>query len=384
MIGLSETRFDLKFHLLGVPVRVHPAFWVVSAIMGWRENELPLVALWIACVFVSIIVHEFGHALMSRRFDASPSVVLWGMGGLCHSQGEQQTPLQRLAVVLAGPGAGFLFCAVRDVSDHTDIPHHAARARAMIGSMVGLNPLPEGVPIKVAMGITHFGATVFTLYTYDFLIQINFLWSVLNLLPVWPLDGGQATQILLKLYDRFRGERWSHVVSLLVAGVVAVVAYSLTQRVFMAVFFAYFAWSIIRCSRHFTRLIRWVSIKKTTGGGGSAGLLEDACGGVRRRQHPRAVGPRNLGDTMKGVRSPLPFQASNHNHGRFRRAWHPRPRVFRHHLSIFRPSRSFFRKSPCLHEKAERGIPSARRATRWVEARGAWVERPAIRDSSLS
>ena len=241
MIGLSETPYDLRFRLLGVPVRVHPAFWVISAIMGWRDNALPLVALWVACVFVSIIVHEFGHALMSKRFNCSPSVVLWGMGGLCYSQGEQQSPRQRLAVVLAGPGAGFLFCAfvmlVTTLIFHITPLEHAR----MIGSMVGLNPLPEGVPIKVAMGITHFGATVFTLYTYDFLIQINFLWSVLNLLPVWPLDGGQATQILLKLYDRFRGERWSHVVSLLVAGVVAVVAYSLTQRVFMAVFFAYFA-----------------------------------------------------------------------------------------------------------------------------------------------
>ncbi len=63
MVGLAETQFDLKFRLLGVPVRVHPFFWVVSAVMGWRTNNLPAVLLWVGCVFVSILVHEFGHAL---------------------------------------------------------------------------------------------------------------------------------------------------------------------------------------------------------------------------------------------------------------------------------------------------------------------------------
>ena len=66
-----------------------------------------MVAVWVACVFVSILVHEYGHGLMAKVFDCSPSIVLWGMGGLCYSQAERQTPGQRLAVVLSGPGAGF-------------------------------------------------------------------------------------------------------------------------------------------------------------------------------------------------------------------------------------------------------------------------------------
>ena len=66
MFGLAETQFDLKFRLLDVPVRIHPLFWVVAAVMGWRENELRVVLLWVLCVFVSILVHEYGHALMSR------------------------------------------------------------------------------------------------------------------------------------------------------------------------------------------------------------------------------------------------------------------------------------------------------------------------------
>ncbi len=31
-------------------------------------------------------------ALMAKAFDGSPSIILWGMGGLCYSQAERQTP----------------------------------------------------------------------------------------------------------------------------------------------------------------------------------------------------------------------------------------------------------------------------------------------------
>src|SRR5271170_4125302 len=108
MVGAAETPYDLRFRLLGIPVRVHPIFWVAMAAIGWRNHNLPLVAVFVACGFVSILVHEYGHGLMSRFFGSSPSIVLWAMGGLCYSQTERQSPLQRLAVVLAGPAAGFV------------------------------------------------------------------------------------------------------------------------------------------------------------------------------------------------------------------------------------------------------------------------------------
>ena len=112
MVGAAETPYDLRFRLLGVPVRVHPMFWLVSAVLGWQDRNLSAVALWVACVLLSILVHEYGHALMAKVYGSSPSIVLWGLGGLCYSQAERQTPLQRLAVILSGPGAGFLLFGV--------------------------------------------------------------------------------------------------------------------------------------------------------------------------------------------------------------------------------------------------------------------------------
>jgi stage IV sporulation protein FB len=240
MVGMAETQFDLKFRLLNVPVRIHPLFWVMAAVMGWRDNDIPSVLLWVLCVLFSILVHEYGHALMSKVFGCTPSIVLWGMGGLCYSQGERQSPRERLAVVLAGPGAGFVLLGLVMLLGTlmfgiTPMGHVQAA-----GSMVGHGDASE-VVIKIARTLGDESAGQVTKNTYRFLVFINLFWGLLNLLPIWPLDGGQAAQILLSLYDRHRGQRWSHVLSLLVAGALALVAYQFTKELLPTIFFGYFA-----------------------------------------------------------------------------------------------------------------------------------------------
>ena len=111
MLGTSTTPYDLRFRFLDIPVRIHPLFWLMAAVLGFQENNIPAVLIWIGCVLVSILVHEYGHGLMAKHFHGSPSIVLYGLGGLCSSQ-EERTPGQRLAVLFAGPGAGFILCAV--------------------------------------------------------------------------------------------------------------------------------------------------------------------------------------------------------------------------------------------------------------------------------
>ena len=57
------------------------------------------------------------------------------------------------------------------------------------------------------------------------LVWINLWWGLVNLLPIYPLDGGQATQVLLSQVDRRNGVRRGHIVSLLTAGILAVLAF---------------------------------------------------------------------------------------------------------------------------------------------------------------
>ena len=47
MLSLAPTRYDLNFSLLGIPVRVHPAFWVVGMLLGFQTGDMRLTAIWI-------------------------------------------------------------------------------------------------------------------------------------------------------------------------------------------------------------------------------------------------------------------------------------------------------------------------------------------------
>src|SRR5260370_30863543 len=62
------TQLDLNFTLFGIHVRVHPMFWVVTAILGSNQRDAKYVLLWIAVVFVSVLIHEMGHVLLGRSF----------------------------------------------------------------------------------------------------------------------------------------------------------------------------------------------------------------------------------------------------------------------------------------------------------------------------
>jgi stage IV sporulation protein FB len=242
MLGTSETPYDVRFRFLGIPVRIHPLFWLVTVAMGWQDHDVPSVAIWVACVFVSILVHEYGHGLVAKAFDASPSIVLWGLGGLCYSQGDRQSKGQRLAVILSGPGAGFLFLAFVVFATFLYTGVNPLDQTRLVASYFGLTERPHEIVFRLQSGF-HLQSTTLAYRAYFYLVEINLLWGLVNLLPMWPLDGGQATQILLLQLDRSRGQRWTHIVSLLVAGILAVMAWSLTSPpdVYRTIFFGSFA-----------------------------------------------------------------------------------------------------------------------------------------------
>ena len=205
MFGLpGETEFDLRFRLLGLPVRVHPLFWVVSAVLAGRVGDVKAIFLWIACVFVSILVHEFGHALIARMHGADPSVILYSMGGLCVYQDSREGRWQRLFVLIMGPGAGFL----------------------LAGLTIGVASLWLGIsPVGVLLDDYTGARTVpshYAMMALVFLKYINIAWGVFNLMPIMPLDGGQIATIFLSMHDRRQGPRRAYILSVVTAGLVAV------------------------------------------------------------------------------------------------------------------------------------------------------------------
>ena len=206
MFGVpAPTEFDLRFRLLRIFVRVNPFFWVIAAFLGKDEIERggTYFLIWIGCVFVSILVHEFGHALTSRMFGADPEVLLHGMGGLCIYQNSRETLRQRLMVILMGPVAGFLLMGLTIA---------IASLYLRISPNDVWNYRLLGGPVSASV---HFKLTII------YLIQINFYWGIFNLLPIMPLDGGQLASLLLTAHNSRQGRRRGYILSILTAGLLA-------------------------------------------------------------------------------------------------------------------------------------------------------------------
>lgn len=217
MFGIpAPTDYDVKFRLLGIPVRVSPWFWVVTALLGWQSNDAIGVVIWIGCVFVSILVHEFGHGLTARRLvRQQPAVILHGMGGLCVYDREHRSPWGRVAVLAMGPGAGFLFAGVIALVGAVlfgVVPAY----RPPMG--VGFRPINPEKFIRLAQN-----PRVFEIYFQ--LLFINIVWGLFNLLPIFPLDGGQLAASFLSMHDRREGQRRAFIVSFVTAALLAIWSY---------------------------------------------------------------------------------------------------------------------------------------------------------------
>ena len=191
------SQLDLKWRMLGIPTRVHPLFWLIAAVLGFGHEtpKLREVLIWIACVFVSILIHEFGHALTARRLGArNLRVVLYHMGGLAISEGGISHK-RRIVEILMGPGAGFLFLGLIE--------------SALL--LAGYKPTLTYTQIE-----TRYFPEILNL-ALSYLIQINFWWGLLNLIPVYPLDGGQVLQQILLIRKPVTGIELSHRLSIVVA-----------------------------------------------------------------------------------------------------------------------------------------------------------------------
>lgn len=158
----GSSDFDLNFRLLGFPIQVSPSFWLSSVLLGWPimqasgggpEGFLTL-ATWVGVVFISILVHELGHALAARSLGYRPYIHLYFMGGAAFS--EIKFGWRQFYVAAAGPLAGFLLFA-------------------LCYFLVLFRILPDS-------------------QTIQFFFWINLVWTIFNLFPIYPLDGGQMLQ----------------------------------------------------------------------------------------------------------------------------------------------------------------------------------------------
>lgn len=221
------TQYDVRFNVAGVPVRVHPLFWLMTVLLTINQNPRPAtVLIWVAAVFISILVHELGHAAMIRYFGWRPRVVLYAFGGLAVYEPTWRRTWPQVAIAFAGPAAGFLLAAL--VVLCVVLAGHRVRL-----DLSGIFSLPiRFEPFRALPKLNLFIA---------YMLFVNFFWGMINLLPVFPLDGGRIAQELLRLWNPADGLRQSLMISMVAAVGMAIIMYVKLHDLWAAFMFAYLA-----------------------------------------------------------------------------------------------------------------------------------------------
>ncbi len=219
---------DLHFAVLGIPVRIHPFFWLIAALLGYgaTHGEPRLMFFWVLAVMFSILVHELGHALVIRKYGWQPRITLYGMGGLASYNATRIDPRTHIVISLAGPLAGFALAAL--IVSLAMATGHAVR-------------FLFGWPYIVFWQIGGFSNVLLDNFV-DFLLFVNIWWGILNLLPIWPLDGGQIARDVFQVLNQPQALQSSLWLSLFTAAAVAVFAFAKLDDKYMALFFGYMAY----------------------------------------------------------------------------------------------------------------------------------------------
>jgi Zn-dependent protease len=169
----------VRFSLFGIPIEVRPWFWITMVIFGalWTggsgsSDGLILICLFVLAGFLSILVHELGHALIGRAFGAPTAIVLEAFGGYAAFPPGAFTRGQNFLVTAAGPGFqivwGVIFLLIYNYGN-----------------------LPPTL-------IAHF---------VRYSVNISFIWAIFNLLPIIPMDGGRLIEHALG-QQRLRTSLW--------------------------------------------------------------------------------------------------------------------------------------------------------------------------------
>lgn len=149
-----------------IPIRIYPLFFMVMGILSFYQSNFQVAGavIWMLVIFISVLVHEFGHALTALAFGQRASIDLVGFGGATRHFGKQLNPFQEFLIVINGPIAGFMLFVV---------------------SYILLANFGASFPQLMRSGLF-------------ILAYANLFWTLLNLLPIHPLDGGQLLRIALE------------------------------------------------------------------------------------------------------------------------------------------------------------------------------------------
>jgi Zn-dependent protease len=209
---------------LGVRLRIS---WLMPLVLFWFLYEFgpSLGGVIFAGLFISVLLHEIGHILAARAFDGSgEEILLWPFGGLAAVH--QGLPLRAQVITsLSGPLVNLVLCGIflSAVITSGNLPR-------------ALNPLTLVVPeggLKSPNLLIDLQVLMFSL---------NWMQLLINLVPVYPLDGGQVLRSALSA--RF-GNSMANEVATRCSMVVGIVVAILAMLVFKNVILLGLAFGVV-------------------------------------------------------------------------------------------------------------------------------------------
>lgn len=223
------------FGFRGIDVFVHWSWFVAAYILynATGGRDLAGFLLIYLSLFGIVVLHEFGHALACRSVGGEAKhIVLWPLGGVAFV-----APPERPGAVLWSIAAGPLV-------------------------NVALLPVLYGLYFFAAGSLTATPATPLQNWLY-IIAHMNMGLLIFNMMPIYPLDGGQIVQSLLWFFvGRARSLRITAGIGLGIGGVVFVLALlgvsdavpvirqvSPTMLLLLSAFVAWQAWNGFRVAR---------------------------------------------------------------------------------------------------------------------------------------
>ncbi|MES2122779.1 MAG: M50 family metallopeptidase [Chlamydiota bacterium] len=201
-----------------IPISIYPTFWLFAGIIGFLISHSLLGAfLWIAIILVSVLIHEFGHASTAVLFGQNPRIELVALGGLTYHDGQKLKLWKQFLIVFNGPlfGLGLYFIA---------------------DALLRIPSLSQGLPG----------------YMLTMTREINLFWTLVNLLPVMPLDGGQLLRIILEAIFGVKGFKYAVIAGIVVGAGISLFFFFSQNFLIGALFFlfAFQSYDTYRRTRH--------------------------------------------------------------------------------------------------------------------------------------
>ncbi len=195
-----------------------------------------LLLVWIAALWLSILVHELGHAFAMRFYGIRSRIVLYHFGGLAISDSfgawdgarrGRVDPREQIVISLAGPIAQLLL----------------ALTVWLIGLQMGMRMELSGWIDRFTgseLAQPDFPKSMMLYALFDAILYPSTAWAILNLAPILPLDGGQVLRSGLMLSRARDPIRVAHIVSI-AAGVLLGLYFIQNGELFGVMFFLFAA-----------------------------------------------------------------------------------------------------------------------------------------------